>query len=57
MKGGTYMPMSAETQGLHDLALLYLSKQNISGLTPDELLSKYLEIMEHFIANKEKGNN
>ncbi len=51
------MPMSAETQGLHDLALLYLSKQNISGLTPDELLSKYLEIMEHFIANKEKGNN
>lgn len=47
------MPMNAETQGLHDLALLYLSKQDIADLTPDELLSKYLEIMEHFVKNKE----
>lgn len=46
------MYMAAETQGLHDLVLLYLSKQDISNLTPDELLSKYIEIMEHFENNR-----
>lgn len=46
------MFMSAETQGLHDLTLLYLSKQDISDLTPDELLTKYLEILEHFENNR-----
>lgn len=34
------------SNGVHELAMLYLSKLDLSGLTPAQLLDKYLEVRD-----------